>query len=268
MTQAAHAPAAVRPSLRDRHHFLLRRLHSLTGVVPIGVFVIFHLFTNAQMAWLSLGFDDAFQHEIEFIHNLPALLFIEIFGLWLPIAFHAGLGVAYTFTGRPNNMAYGYADNWRYTFQRITGIIALLFIVYHVGTLRWGWEFLGPKFYLMGIDSVTGEATYPLAHATTAMKLQSGPLGGLLVLAIYIVGVYSAVFHWVNGLWTAAITWGLTVSVSAQRRWGYLCALLGVALAVFAAAALWSAYTYDVTPEDLEALRLYIEASAAGEIPH
>ena len=35
----------------DRNHFLLRRLHSLTGVVPIGVFLLFHPTTNASVVW-------------------------------------------------------------------------------------------------------------------------------------------------------------------------------------------------------------------------
>ena len=33
-----------------------------------------------------------------------------------------------------------------------------------------------------------------------------------------------------NGLWTAAITWGLTISARAQQRWGVVCAALGIAL--------------------------------------
>jgi hypothetical protein len=31
------------PSFIEKNHFLLRRLHSLTGIVPIGVFLIAHL---------------------------------------------------------------------------------------------------------------------------------------------------------------------------------------------------------------------------------
>jgi succinate dehydrogenase/fumarate reductase cytochrome b subunit len=93
------------------NHFLLRRLHSLTGVVPIGVFLISHLLTNSSVVWGS--FDSrakehghagvaTFQHEVNFIHSLPFLLLIEVFGLWLPIAFHSALGVVYAMSGKPN----------------------------------------------------------------------------------------------------------------------------------------------------------------------
>ena len=60
--------------LMARNHFVLRRLHSLTGIVPVGAFVIFHLFTNCQ---LVLGADE-FQHEVDFIHSLPGLPFLEV----------------------------------------------------------------------------------------------------------------------------------------------------------------------------------------------
>ncbi|PKL33611.1 MAG: hypothetical protein CVV40_00530, partial [Planctomycetes bacterium HGW-Planctomycetes-2] len=87
-----------------RHAFLLRRLHSLSGIVPIGLFLFFHLLTNSSIVW---GLSDSshhpevhagaatYQHEVDFIHSMPALPLIEVFGLWLPIGFHAVLGVLY-----------------------------------------------------------------------------------------------------------------------------------------------------------------------------
>lgn len=248
---AAPAPPAA-DSLLQRHHFLLRRLHSLTGIVPIGVFVIFHLFTNMQMV-----FEGAFQHEVEFIHSMPALLFLEVFGLWLPIAFHAGLGFVYTFSGRPNSTAYPYGGNWRYTLQRVTGILAFIFIFVHIATLRWGWSFgglLDTPFYLHGPN---GE---PLAHATTALALQHH----WLVAVLYGVGVMSAVFHWSNGLWTAAITWGLTISEAAQKRWGYVCAGLFMALTLFTAGAMYGALTYEPTETETAAIAQLQSGQAAA----
>lgn len=244
-----HAPAHAAPptptlSLTDRHHFLLRRLHSLSGIVPVGVFVVMHLFTNFQMA---VG---DFQHEVDFIHMTPALLFVEI-ALWGSIAFHAGLGVVYTFSGKSNVQRYAYMDNWRYTLQRVTGMVALVFIFLHIATLRWGWGFGGwftPFF-------VRGPAGQPLASATLAMALQHA----WWVAALYVVGVLSVVYHWSNGLWTAAISWGLTVSVAAQRRWGYVCAAMGLTLAVFSAGAIVGSLKYEVTPEQQHLIRQTIE---------
>ena len=238
-------------SFLERHHFLLRRLHSLSGIVPIGAFLLAHLTTNSSIVWGNLlsssHLDGAalaaadvaphagvetFQHEVSFIHGLPALVLIEIFVLWLPIAFHAGLGVVFARSGRSNVRQYGYEHNWRYTMQRVTGYIGVLFIFMHLGSLRWGWTFGG---LLPGFDA-------DHAASTTAAHIQHHPFTAI----VYMVCVLSLVFHFANGLWTAAITWGLTVTVPAQRRWGYVCAAMGVGLGGMAAAAVVGFATLDV----------------------
>ncbi len=254
-------PGAPKPKTRtsvagplSQHHFVLRRLHSLSGIVPVGLFVIGHLFTNAQMIWQDNG--ETFQHEVEFIHSIPALLFIEI-ALWSAIAFHAGLGLYYTFSGKGNVAAYSYGDNIRYSLQRWTGVIALVFIFFHIATLRWRWDILGlwdTPFYYKGY-SVPGMeeqfpalANVPLSAPLTAYALQYS----VWVALLYLVGVVAVVFHWSNGLWTAAISWGLTISTGAMKKWGYVCIGLFVALMVFFGAAFVGSLRYDfdaMTPQ-------------------
>lgn len=227
-------------SLLERHDFLLRRLHSLTGVVPIGVFLIMHLTTNSSVVWgaLNARADSSavatpidrgvatFTHEVHFINNLPLLLLMEIFVLWLPIAFHSIFGLYIATTGKSNTTHYAYKDNWRYTLQRISGYVGLLFIFYHVATLRWGWTFLVPG---------GTQWSHYYASSTLAAALRGDPTGqwtilGVLVSLFYLLGVSMLVYHLANGLWTAAITWGITISERAQRQWGIACAALGIAL--------------------------------------
>ncbi len=256
-TQAAVSPAVPTSPLHAlwiKHYHLIRRLHSLSGIIPVGMFVCMHLFTNFQMAPAMVGKESSFQHEVEFIHGMPALLWIEI-SLWASIGFHAALGLVYTFTGKSYVQRYKYQDIYRYMLQRVTGMIALVFIFLHVATLRWRWDFFGwfTPFYAEGFDDKGNKVL--LAHATTAIALQYS----WVVLVIYVVGVYAAIFHWVNGLWTAAITWGLTISVASQRRWGYVCAGLGVALSIFAAGGIGGALAYKVTPEQHEAIKNKID---------
>jgi len=43
---------------------------------------------------------------------------------------------------------------------------------------------------------------------------------------VYPLGILASCYHLANGFWTAAITWGLTVSKGAQRRFGYACGAL------------------------------------------
>lgn len=241
----------------DEHYFVLRRLHSLSGVFPVGLFVIAHLFTNAQMAWPDGG--ATFQHEVDFIHSIPALLFIEI-ALWSAIAFHAGLGVWYTVSGRSNVKDYGFGGNWRYTLQRWTGIIALVFIFLHIATLRWRWDILGwfTPFYGRGYEAPgmpEGLGDVALSMPLTAYALQVSAIAALL----YIVGALAVVFHWSNGLWTAAISWGLTISEKGMQRWGFACVGLFVALTVFFGAAIVGAmaFDFDAMPAEQKAAFLH-----------
>lgn len=226
--------------LFERHYFLLRRLHSLSGIVPIGVFLIAHLLTNSSAAWgafalrdgshdksWAIGGAEYFWHEVRWINTqIPHLLLIEI-SLWGAIAFHSILGFYYAFTGSSNTTRYAYQSNWRYRLQRISGYLGILFIFYHVATLRWGWSFLVPGGTVWSHEYAA--STLALALRGSADKLTAA---GLAVSLAYFIGVTLLVFHFANGLWTAAITWGLTISVASQRRWGYACAGLGAAMMV------------------------------------
>ena len=253
------ASPAAKASLLERYHFLLRRLHSLSGILPVGLFVIMHLFTNAQMIWGQYGDGSGksvFQHEVDFIHSMPALLFIEI-ALWGSIAFHAILGFYYTFTGKHNVKSYKYKGNYRYLLQRITGIIALIFIFLHIATLRWRWDIFGwyTPFWAHGFNTEDGIVGYdvPMSLPYTAYALQNWT-----VILLYFIGVMSVVYHWTNGLWTAAISWGITTSEAAMKRWGYACAGLFAALTVFFLAAMYGAAfgynLYDDTTADQKAV--------------
>ncbi len=244
-------------SFLDRHHFLLRRLHSLTGILPIGVFLIAHLTTNSSLLWgkwalrgqgekYPFGHDGVtvleggtayFQKEVAWINEqVPHLLLIEIV-LWASIAFHAVLGVVYARSGRTNTGAYAYGSNWRYRLQRISGYFGILFIFYHVATLRWGWTWLVPS---------GARWSHDYAASSLALALKGGGVGwGTVVGLFYFLGVSLLVFHFANGLWTAAITWGLTVSKKAQERWGVVCLGLGAGLMVMGWASLAGALLLD-----------------------
>ncbi|MGP1272815.1 MAG: hypothetical protein ACTS22_05735 [Phycisphaerales bacterium] len=254
----------------QRHHFLLRRLHSLTGIVPIGVFLIAHLTTNSSMAWggmalrgehpgLSLQEGGAayFYDEVEYINTqIPHLLLIEI-TLWAAIAFHSVLGVYYALTGKSNTDRYAYQDNRRYKWQRISGYVGILFIFYHVATLRWGWSFLVPG---------GTQWSHHFSVSTLAAALRGSTDGftvaGLAVSLFYFVGISLLVFHFANGMWTAAITWGLTISEKAQRRWGVVCAALGTGLMVAAWASLGAALA--IHPDKARALEEALILEAHG----
>jgi succinate dehydrogenase / fumarate reductase cytochrome b subunit len=221
----------------ESYHFLIRRLHSLTGLIPVGVFLVIHLATNASV--LAPGEPGAeFQKSVERIHSLgPLLVPVEIVGIFIPLFFHVIIGFQIIFSGKPNPQAYPYGGNIRYTLQRWTGIIAFFFIMYHVWQMHWfGAKLGGGEFALHGPG---GE---PTGATTTAKAIQSA----VWVAPLYALGIIACVYHLANGVWTSLITWGITIRPKTQRAAGYVCAALGIVVGALGIGALSGFRTFDV----------------------
>jgi succinate dehydrogenase / fumarate reductase cytochrome b subunit len=210
----------------DKYYFLIRRLHSLTGLVPVGVFLCLHLLTNASI----LASGDEFQKSVDRIHALgPLLVPVEIVGIFIPLLFHTIIGFQIIFTSRPNAQQYRYGSNVRYSLQRTTGMIAFVFILYHVWHMHWLGAPLGG-----GNFAVHDAANQPAAATTAAKAIQQA----WWIAPLYAVGILASVFHLANGIWTSLITWGLTIRPRSQQVAGYVCGVFGVALALVGLGAL------------------------------
>lgn len=211
MSTTATASDLTVPLLGGREHFLLRRLHSLTGLV-FGGYLVVHLIVNATLIQGGTGANDIYQLQVDKIHSLPFLWAVEWVFIFLPIIYHTLYGIWITLTGQPNVGAYGYARNWFYVLQRISAIIIVAFMIFHV---------LGMK----GLFGHTLEFDPHNASLSAAVHIHSS---WVVAWVIYPIGIIASCYHLANGFWTAAITWGLTVSNGAQRRWGFACAGLFV----------------------------------------
>jgi succinate dehydrogenase/fumarate reductase cytochrome b subunit (b558 family) len=209
---ASVSPATATDARVSKRAFLLKKLHSLSGVVPVGVFLVEHLWTNAK----ALQGEDAFASAVGDIQTLPYLPLIEIFGIFLPLAFHSFYGVVLALAGKPNALSYRYTRNWLYVLQRVSGLVAFLFIAYHL------YEFRIQK-WLFGMRA---DAFY----GTLSAHLSSTSSGVPWVAIFYLIGILAVVFHFANGLWGVLFSWGVTVTRAAQRRSAYACAALGVGL--------------------------------------
>ena len=207
------------PGILDRNHFLLRRLHSLSGIVPVGAFLINHLLANSTAFLGAKNFD----HHIGIIHDLPWLVAIEFVFIFAPLAFHGIYGLVIAWQGKLNASEYPYLDNWRYTLQRITGYVAFAFILLHLAHFRFAYLFGGRE--------------YVEAYPTFFTFTQAGFLGMWLPtwvwMMIYVVGTTAAVYHFCNGIVTFCITWGITVSVASRKKVSMAAGALGVVLMVW-----------------------------------
>ena len=185
--------------------FLLRRLHSLTGIIPVGAFLFEHiLISNAT----AISGPAAYARQVSFLANLPLVFFLELFGIWLPIAYHGLYGFYIWYRGDGNTMAYPWSGNWMYTLQRWTGGVAFIYIVWHVYTMRF-----------IGVDLHDN----PMASFS---KVQNEVMHAGLFL-FYVVGLVAASWHFAYGIWLFCAKWGIVTGDKAQTR------LLRVCLAFF-----------------------------------
>ena len=185
-----------------RHEFIIRRLHSLTGVVFVSGYLAFHLVTNAAV----LDGPATYQRRADQIHAVgPTSLFFLEWGLvLLPILFHGLIGIVIVTRGKRNLLRYPYSGNIRYTLQRVTGVLAFAFILWHVFQMR-GW--LEILWWREHITRQLGGALFDYRNAaeTAHRAIAASPI----IIAAYVVGVLVSVYHLGNGLWTAGSTWGV-----------------------------------------------------------
>lgn len=226
----ATAPDDALPVSGSHNHFLFRRLHSLTGLV-FGGYLIVHLLVNATIAQLGTHY----QVQVDKIHSLPVLWAIEWVAIYLPILFHTFYGIWIAIGGQPNVSNYGYKKNWFYLLQRISGIVILLFMIFHVFSLKVGW--FGPN---MVFDP----------HAASATVHRHLNQFWWVTWIVYPLGITASCYHLSNGIWTAAVTWGLTVSAAAQKRFGRVCAGLFVFTMACGFIALIAGATFDLAPKE------------------
>lgn len=195
---------------KSRRAYLLRKLHSLTGVAPVGGFMVFHLWENAKALQGQQQFDEA----VAGINHMPYLPILEWGAILLPLLFHAGYGIKLALESKPNVGRYTFSRNWMYTLQRVTGLLAFAFICFHL------YEYWGQKMS----GKLAPEQFYPQLCAN--MSSTVGPVP--VVALIYVLGIAACVFHFANGLWGFFFSWGITVSRRSQQLAATVFGVLGV----------------------------------------
>jgi len=192
--------------LTAKPHFWLRRLHSLSGIVPVGGFLAFHLYEN----YTATKGAEAYNKMTHGLQELPFAVAMEIAIIIAPLLFHGVYGLFITSTARPNVVSSRYVRNWMYLLQRVTGVIVFAFILFHLWTTRF--VQLQDHESLDLFRQVQAAVTNPWIYA------------------FYVAGILSATFHLANGIWSFSIVWGLTVGPRAQRRMMYVAAAVFVVL--------------------------------------
>lgn len=152
-----------------------------------------------------------------FMAHMPYKIVLETFIIFLPLLFHAIYGVYLAFTSSVSVGQFTYFRNWRYVFQRITGIIAFLFVAWHIYGTKLQVE-------LTGVDP---------SYAMVA-SIVDNPVG----LVLFAIGLLCCVYHFINGLWTFLITWGITITPRSQQISEYVLIVVFFVFAAFSLKAL------------------------------
>jgi succinate dehydrogenase / fumarate reductase cytochrome b subunit len=182
------------PGVQPDHSFFWRKLHSLSGIIPVGAYMADHIWENSYSLVGSSNYNEA-SHALQ---TVPWRLPLEICIIWLPILYHSLYGFYVWYRGKTNVSAYPWVGNWMFSTQRWTGLIAFLFIGWHVYTERLG---------------SGGLSTYNSVNAD---------LQNVWFFSFFLLGVTACCVHFGVGIWNFLCKWGLAATVRSQRAAGYL----------------------------------------------
>ena len=185
---------------RPETSYLLRKLHSLSGIVPVGAFLAEHFWSNSSALVSAAKYNETSQE----LQTIPFRVIVEWAFIFLPILYHGGYGVYIWLRGESNVSQYPWVKNWLYTFQRYTGIIAFAYIGWHVYTQRW------------------------LTHGMSTYSEVAQQMRNPWAFTFMVVGIVASSFHLGVGIWNFLCKWGLAATVRAQRAAGQLGVAVGV----------------------------------------
>jgi succinate dehydrogenase/fumarate reductase cytochrome b subunit len=174
----------------------LRKVHSFSGLVLLGAYLLFHAYEQLAIR----GGRDALIARLDRTTH-PGL---EIFCVLVPLSLHAALGLY--LSREKDTLRYASPRFW--SLQVMSGVLAGLFLLFHVATI-WGTR----------IAQGRPAAAYGAMHAY---------VGTLPAAAVYLIGVTAVCVHFAQGLSAAILRVGqLRLSVRHTR---IACAVVGVVL--------------------------------------
>ena len=186
----------------------LKKLHALSGVVPLGAFVVLHVWITASI----VGSRAIYDHQVGLVHSgiLGVLEPLVI----LPLLFHAAYGVV--LAAGPRDPEHTYDTDLMAGLQRASGVVVLLFIGLHLWEFRW-------QTWTHGLPES--------AYSTKLVADLSSTRWGVPWISLgYIVGMAGSVFHLVNGMTSFCTKFGYTSTAATQARARLLFRVAGILL--------------------------------------
>lgn len=161
---------------------MLRRLFSLTGVIPLGAFLVVHVVVNAR----AVRGEQAFARSADVLAHIPALPLVELLFVFLPLVLHAAIGLWLVASRQPLSEPSPYPPGLA-AAMRVTGLVALAFLAMHLPELRFRGFLRSPT---------GGELATRLAEDLSS-TWHGLPWRG----AAYLIGSGCVCLHFAVGLW-------------------------------------------------------------------
>lgn len=228
-------------------HACPRRYIAVTGFI-LGAFLILHLGVNVLGLWPV-----RFQAAVNRIRGLGATLpVLEIGLIFVPLTMHIALGLR---TLRREKLRLGvekhhHGSDLRYWLQRVTAVILLVFLAFHLATMhRWGFHLVYQITHWPELGHYTTGGLFEPQRASASVsdaqwhfwdEHKANP-ANLLVVQLYLLGLASAVYHLANGVATGAEVLGFVATTGQKERLWRVCIGAGIILAAIGMAG-WYAF--------------------------
>lgn len=198
---------------REQRQVWLSRLHSVSGILPLGAFLILHLWINARAIKGEIRYDEVVRR----LQAIPGLLVFEVWFIGLPLLFHAGYGIWTMRARAPVRRRSPYAAPWAVPLQRATGLVTLAFVSYHLASVR----------IPVLLGSIAPSDLYSVLTDTLGATTSFGvPVSAVL----YLIGLAAVSYHLAAGLMGFCFTWGLAVTERRSRIARFVSTATGITL--------------------------------------
>ena len=186
------------------------KLFSSSGVVPLGAFVLYHLW----MASALLGSHASFDRQSAFLHEGAmgsVFTFLELVLVVLPLVFHAAYGI---YLSLQRTTAHSYESDLMRSLERVTGVVILVFVIWHTWQTR--------------VPTLNGAVIAPDYSSRLTEQLSTTSSGIPWTALAYLVGLAATAFHLVAGLNSACVTWSIPATFAGRARARVLFRAIGI----------------------------------------
>lgn len=183
-------------------HLIFRRIYSVTGVIPLLLFLILNFSFSAVILFSTR---ETVQTLISFQSHLVIAL-LEICLITLPLLFHYFYGLLLLSNQRMNVHNYPYSANWRFVCSKVSGVIVLIFLLYQT----------------VQLVQIFSNQLLGYQYIQTLMKLHESVTSMIVFWGV----MACASFYFCNSLWEFVIDWGIAAARPSQKFFSRLFMLL------------------------------------------